>query len=55
MCKNDEDDKYLLTFQNFNKNTKMSQTIVDDETKRIVETSKCLFRRLAYLRLYYTT
>ena len=41
---NDEDDKYLMTFQNFlTRVPKWSQTIVDDETKRIVETSKCSY------------
>ena len=41
---NDEDDKYLMTFRNFlTRVPKWSQTIVDDETKRIVETSKCSY------------
>ena len=41
---NDEDDKYLMTFQNFlTRVPKWSQTIVNDETKRIIETSKCSY------------
>ena len=39
---NDEDDKYLMTFQNFlSRIPKWNNTIIDDETKRIIEESKC--------------
>ena len=39
---NDEDDKYLMTFQNFlSRVPSWNNTIIDEETKRIVESSKC--------------
>jgi hypothetical protein len=39
---NDEDDKYLMTFQNFlSRVPNWNNTIIDEETKRIVEHSKC--------------
>jgi len=39
---NDEDDKYLMTFQNFlTRVPKWNQEIINLETKRIIETSKC--------------
>jgi len=39
---NDEDDKYLMTFQNFlSRVPKWNTTIIEEETKRIVELSKC--------------
>ena len=39
---NDEDDKYLMTFQNFlSRVPNWNNTIIDEETKRIVERSKC--------------
>lgn len=39
---NDEDDKYLMTFQNFlSRVPKWNNTIIEEETKRIVSTSKC--------------
>ena len=43
LCKdNDENEKYLMTFQNFlSRVPKWNDTIVTEETKRIVEASKC--------------
>ena len=39
---NDEDDKYLMTFQNFlSRVPNWNNTIIDEETKRIVQSSKC--------------
>ena len=39
---NDEDNKYLMTFQNFlTRVPKWNQEIINLETKRIIETSKC--------------
>ena len=39
---NDEEEKYLMTFQNFlGRIVKWNQTLVEEETKRIVEKSKC--------------
>ena len=39
---NDEDDKYLMTFQNFlSRVPKWNNTIVEEETKRIISSSKC--------------
>ena len=39
---NDEHGKYLMTFQNFlSRIPKWNQEIIDTETKRIIETSKC--------------
>ena len=41
---NDEDDKYLMTFQNFlSRVPKWSNTIIDEETKRIITESKCSY------------
>jgi len=41
---NDEEEKYLMTFQNFlSRVPKWSSTIVDVETKRITEASKCSY------------
>lgn len=41
---NDEDDKYLMTFQNFlSRVPKWSNTIIDEETKRIIKESKCSY------------
>jgi len=42
--KNEEDSKYLMTFQNFlTRVPKWNQEIINMETKRIVETSKCSY------------
>jgi hypothetical protein len=43
LCKdNDEYDKYLMTFQNFlTRVPKWNQELIDNETKRIVQQSKC--------------
>ena len=43
LCKeNDEDEKYLMTFQNFlSRIIKWNQAIISDETKRIVQKSGC--------------
>jgi len=43
LCKdNDEDDKYLMTFQNFlTRVPKWNQELIDNETKRIIQQSKC--------------
>ena len=39
---NDEDDKYLMTFQNFlSRVPNWNNTIIDEETKRIIDRSKC--------------
>ena len=39
---NDEESKYLMTFQNFlSRVPKWNDTIIDEETKRIVQTSRC--------------
>ena len=39
---NDEDNKYLMTFQNFlTRVPKWNQSIIEDETKRILDKSKC--------------
>merc|ERR1711934_1185183 len=39
---NDEEEKYLMTFQNFlSRVPKWNTTIIEEETKRIVEQSKC--------------
>ena len=39
---NDEDEKYLMTFQNFlSRVPKWSNTIVEEETDRIISESKC--------------
>ena len=39
---NDEHEKYLMTFQNFlGRIPKWNPTIVEEETKRIVEKSNC--------------
>ena len=39
---NDEEDKYLMTFQNFlSRVPKWNSTIIEEETKRIVTMSKC--------------
>lgn len=39
---NDEEEKYLMTFQNFlGRIVKWNQTLIEEETKRIVEKSKC--------------
>lgn len=39
---NDEDDKYLMTFQNFlSRVPNWNNTIIDEETKRIIQSSKC--------------
>jgi len=39
---NDEEKKYLMTFQNFlSRVPKWNQTIIDEETKRIIEQSGC--------------
>ena len=41
---NDEDNKYLMTFQNFlTRVPKWNQEIINLETKRIIETSKCSY------------
>ena len=41
---NDEDSKYLMTFQNFlTRVPKWNQSIINDETKRILEKSKCSY------------
>ena len=43
LCKeNDEDEKYLMTFQNFlSRIIKWNQAIISDETKRIIQKSGC--------------
>jgi hypothetical protein len=43
LCKdNDEHDKYLMTFQNFlTRVPKWNQELIDNETKRIIQQSKC--------------
>ncbi len=43
LCKdNDEFDKYLMTFQNFlTRVPKWNQELIDNETKRIIQQSKC--------------
>jgi len=43
LCKdNDEDAKYLMTFQNFlTRVPKWNQELIDNETKRIIQQSKC--------------
>ena len=39
---NDEDEKYLMTFQNFlSRVPKWNSTIIEEETKRIVTLSQC--------------
>lgn len=39
---NDEDDKYLMTFQNFlSRVPNWNNNIIDEETKRIIDRSKC--------------
>ena len=39
---NDEEDKYLMTFQNFlSRVPKWNSTIIEEETKRIVKLSQC--------------
>ena len=39
---NDEEEKYLMTFQNFlSRVPKWNETIIDIETKRIIEKSRC--------------
>ena len=39
---NDEEKKYLMTFQNFlSRVPKWNQSIIDEETKRIIEQSGC--------------
>jgi len=39
---NDEEQKYLMTFQNFlSRVPKWNETIIDIETKRIIEKSRC--------------
>ena len=39
---NDEEEKYLMTFQNFlSRVTKWNQTIIDEETARITKKSNC--------------
>jgi len=45
LCRNnDEDDKYLMTFQNFlTRVPKWNQEIINNETKRIVVQSKCSY------------
>ena len=41
---NDEEEKYLMTFQNFlSRVTKWNQSIIEDETRRIVNKSKCAY------------
>lgn len=41
---NDEEEKYLMTFQNFlSRVTKWNQTIIDEETKRISVKSNCAY------------
>ena len=41
---NDEDSKYLMTFQNFlTRVPKWNQSIIEDETKRILDKSKCSY------------
>ena len=41
---NDEEDKYLMTFQNFlSRVPKWNSTIIDEETKRIVTQSNCSY------------
>ena len=40
---NDEDEKYLMTFQNFiTRIPKWNNTMIEEEKNRIVETSQCL-------------
>ena len=40
--KNDEDDKYLMTFQNFLQRVpKWNSSIIDEETKRIIHVTNC--------------
>ena len=45
LCKdNDEEEKYLMTFQNFlSRVPKWNDTIVEEETKRIVTNSRCSY------------
>ena len=41
---NDEEEKYLMTFQNFlSRVPKWNDTIVEEETKRIVTNSRCSY------------
>ena len=41
---NDEEEKYLMTFQNFlSRVTKWNQTIIDEETNRILSKSRCAY------------
>jgi len=41
---NDEEEKYLMTFQNFlSRVTKWNQSIIEDETTRIINKSKCAY------------
>ena len=40
--KNDEDDKYLMTFQNFLQRVpKWNSSMIDEETKRIIHVTNC--------------
>ena len=42
--KNEEPEKYLMTFQNFlSRIPKWNQTMIDNECTRIVETSQCKY------------
>ena len=39
---NDEDEKYLMTFQNFlSRVPKWNENIIEEETKRIITSSRC--------------
>ncbi len=41
---NDEEEKYLMTFQNFlSRVTKWNQTLIDEETTRIISKSSCYY------------
>ena len=53
---NDEEEKYLMTFQNFlSRVTKWNQTIIEEETARILAKSGCpLFRRFINMCSYYS-
>ena len=45
LCKdNNENEKYLMTFQNFlSRIPKWNETLIDNETKRIIEKSQCKY------------
>lgn len=54
---NDEDDKYLMTFQNFlSRVPKWNDSIIADECKRIINVTGCIYLLdFAYMCSYCTT